>query len=198
MSTDAIFKEFPQIETNNLVLREMELSDAEAIFKIYADNDVTKYIDLETATDLAQAKFLVNRRVELFRSGQRIRWGIARKDDNIIIGSCGFTQWNKNSHRAEIGYELAKKHWRKGIMTEALETVIYFGFQRMELNRIEALVMLENIASMTLLEKLGFQEEGIFREYGYWKGKFHDLKMFSILKRDKLHSRVKQVSSLAD
>jgi len=198
MSTDAIFKEFPQIETNNLVLREMELSDAEAIFKIYADNDVTKYIDLETATDLAQAKFLVNRRVELFRSGQRIRWGIARKDDNIIIGSCGFTQWDKNFHRAVIGYELAKKHWRKGIMTEALEAVIYFGFQRMELNRIEALVMLENIASMTLLEKLGFQEEGILREYGYWKGKFHDLKMFSLLKRDKLQSKVKRVSSLAD
>ncbi len=194
MSTDAIFKEFPQIETNNLVLREMELSDAEAIFQIYADNDVTKYIDLETATDLAQAKFLVNRRVELFRSGQRIRWEIARKDDNIIIGSCGFTQWDKNFYRAEIGYELAKKHWRKGIMTEALEAVIYFGFQRMELNRIEALVMLENIASMTLLEKLGFQEEGILREYGYWKGKFHDLKMFSILKRDKRQSRVKRVS----
>ncbi len=105
MSTDAIFKEFPQIETNNLVLREMELSDAEAIFQIYADNDVTKYIDLETATDLAQAKFLVNRRVELFRSGQRIRWGIAKKDDNIIIGSCGFTQWDKNFYRAVIGYE---------------------------------------------------------------------------------------------
>lgn len=186
MSPDAIFNKFPQIETNNLVLREMELSDAEAIFQIYADNDVTKYIDMETATDLAQAKFLVNRRVELFRSGQRIRWGIARKDDNIIIGSCGFTQWNKNSHQAEIGYELAKKHWRKGIMTEALEAVIYFGFQRMELNRIEALVMLENIASITLLEKLGFREEGILREYGYWKGKFHDLKMFSLLKRDKL------------
>lgn len=188
MSADDIFKEFPQLETENLVLREMKPSDAEAIFQIYADNDVTTYIDLETATHLDQAKFIINRRAELFRSGQRVRWGIARKDDDIIIGSCGFTQWSKNSYRAEIGYELAKAHWCRGIMTEALEAVIQFGFQTMKLNRIEALVMLENIASMKLLEKLGFREEGILREYRYWKGKFHDLKMFSILRRDKPQS----------
>ena len=84
----------------------------------------------------------------------------------------------------EIGYELAKAHWRQGIMTEALFAVIEFGFQAIALNRIEAMVMLENTASFKLLQKLGFLEEGILREYGYWKGQFHDLRIFSLLKKD--------------
>jgi [ribosomal protein S5]-alanine N-acetyltransferase len=179
-----LFNEFPQLETENLILRQIQLSDAEAVFKIFSDASVTRYHDLDTATRLEQAQFLINRRADLFKSGQRIRWGIARKVDNIIIGSCGYNCWIKSSSRAEIGYELAKVHWRKGFMTEALRAIIDFGFQAMRLNRIEAMVMLENIASIKLLEKLGFEEEGILREYGYWKGNFHDLKLFSILKKN--------------
>lgn len=185
MNLDKVFSKFPQLETENLILREMKLSDAEALFQIFADDRVTQYHDLDTATHVDQAKFLINRRAELFKSGQRIRWGITKKDDDIVIGSCGYTQWIKNSYRAEIGYELAKAHWRKGIMTEALGAIIHFGFQNMGLNRIEALVMEKNIASIRLLEKLGFQAEGTLRDYGYWKGRFHDLKMFSRLKRDR-------------
>ncbi|NJP19736.1 MAG: GNAT family N-acetyltransferase, partial [Hydrococcus sp. CRU_1_1] len=59
-----------------------------------------------------------------------------------------------------------------------------WGFNFLELNRIEAMVMLENLASMKLLNKLGFSEEGILKEYGFWKGKFHDLRIFSLLKKD--------------
>ncbi|MBD1869082.1 GNAT family N-acetyltransferase [Leptolyngbya sp. FACHB-671] len=178
-----LFDKFPQLETENLILRQIQLSDAEAVFKIFSDASVTKYHDLDTATRLDQAQFLINRRAELFKSGQRIRWGIACKTNDVIIGSCGYSSWVKNSFRAEIGYELAKIHWQKGIMTEALRAMINFGFQEMGLNRIEARVMLENIASIRLLEKLGFEEEGILREHGYWKGSFHNLKLFSILKK---------------
>jgi len=175
--------EFPRLETENLVLRQIQLSDAEAVLKVFSDASVTKYHDLDAATRLEQAQFLINRRAELFKSGQRIRWGIARKIDDVIVGSCGYSSWVKNSFRAEVGYELARIHWRKGIMTEALRAIVNFGFKEMGLNRIEAMVMLENIASTRLLEKLGFEEEGILREYGYWKGSFHDLKLFSILKK---------------
>jgi ribosomal-protein-alanine N-acetyltransferase len=69
-------------------------------------------------------------------------------------------------------------------MTEALRSIIGWGFHSLKLNRIEAMVMIENIASIKLLEKSGFLEEGILREYGFWKGKFHDLRLFSLLKKD--------------
>lgn len=178
------FNEFPQLETQNLILRETKLSDAEAVFKIFSDEKVTKYHDLETATSIEQAKWLINRRAERYRQKQAIRWGIAKKKNNIIIGSCGFSI--KNSFLAELGYELASEHWQQGIMTEALQAILAWGFHQLDLNRIEAMVMQENIASLQLLKKLSFLEEGLLREYGFWKGKFHDLKIYSILKREYL------------
>jgi ribosomal-protein-alanine N-acetyltransferase len=182
MISDSAKSQFPQLETKNLILRASNLSDAEAIFQVFADEDVTKYHDLEPPTSIEQVKGLINRRSERFKSRQGIRWGIARKNDNVIIGSCGYGY--KSPFLGEIGYELAKAHWQQGIMTEALRAVIKFGFQAIGLNRIEAMVMLENTASIKLLQKLGFLEEGILREYGYWKGQFHDLRIFSLLKKD--------------
>lgn len=178
----AAFNNFPQLITENLILRETKLADAPAIFQIFADDEVTKYHDLETATNLEQVQFLIERRAERFKNQQGIRWGIARKEDNVIIGSCGYGI--KNSFQASIGYELAREYWRKGFMTEALRAIIQWGFYQLYLNRIEAFVMLENIASIKLLENLDFVEEGLLREYGFWKGQFHDLKIFSLLKRD--------------
>jgi ribosomal-protein-alanine N-acetyltransferase len=70
-------------------------------------------------------------------------------------------------------------------MTEALHSVIAYGFDHLRLNRIEAWVMPENRASSRVLEKLGFSSEGVLRERGFWKGTYHDLEMFSLLKRER-------------
>ena len=181
---------FPRLEVENLILREIKLSDAEAIYRIFSDQQVLKYHDIEAFKTIEQAKFLIYSLSESFREQEVIRWGIAKKEDNIIIGTCGYSGWNKNRLRAEIGYELSQAYWRQGIMKKALSAVIGYGFEKMQLNRIEATVMLPNIASMGLLRKLGFQEEGILRERGFWKGNFHDLKMFSLLKKDYISSRL--------
>jgi [ribosomal protein S5]-alanine N-acetyltransferase len=175
-------KPFPQLETSHLLLRQTQLSDAKAIFDILSDIEVTKYHDLSPPTSLSQVQWLINQRIERFHNHQSIRWGIARKANNVIIGSCGYRY--KSPFLAEVGYELARPYWRQGIMTEALNAILQFGFQTIGLNRIEAMVMLENTASSQLLKKLGFTEEGILREYGFWKGKFHDLRLFSLLQQD--------------
>jgi [ribosomal protein S5]-alanine N-acetyltransferase len=183
MNTCTAFDKFPYLETDRLILREIQLTDAEAIFRILADPDVTKYQDIATATSIEQAKRLIALRAERLRADQGIRWAIATKIANRLIGSCGFSY--KTPFQAEIGYELAKANWGRGLMTEALSAMIDFGFQQAELNRLEAMVMLENKASMRVLEKLGFIEEGILRQYGFWQGQFHDLKLFSLLKGDR-------------
>ena len=179
---------FPKLESESLILREIKLSDAEAIYRIFSDPRVLKYHDLEEFKNIEEAKCLIYSLSEGFREQEVIRWGIAKKRENIIIGTCGYSGWNKNRLRAEIGYELSQAHWRQGIMTKALSAVINYGFEIMQLNRIEATVMLPNIASIKLLHKLGFQEEGILRERGFWKGHFHDLKMFALLKKDYVSS----------
>ncbi len=178
-----LFDKFPQLETKNIILREIQLSDAEAVFQFFSDVDVLKYHDAEVFTSVERATRLINHWHDRFLSRQGIRWGIVRKNENIIIGTCGYRFWGKPLFCAEIGYELTKAYWRQGIMSDALKTIIKFGFES-QLNRIEATVMLENTASMKLLKKLGFIEEGVLREYGFWKEQFHDLKIFSLLKKD--------------
>jgi ribosomal-protein-alanine N-acetyltransferase len=87
----------------------------------------------------------------------------------------------------ELGYELHPDHWRKGLMTEALQAVLEFGFHggaTPVVHRMEALVDSRNTASIRLLEKLGFQMEGVRRHFGFWKGFYVDVLLFAMLNTD--------------
>ena len=112
------------------------------------------------------------------------RWIIVDKDTNQPIGTCGFHCWDRRNNTAEIGYDLWHECWGKGYMKEALTTVLESGFHNMGLNRINAFVTLENINSIKLLEKLGFKNEGIYRDKHLFRGKYYDHYTFSLLKRE--------------
>jgi ribosomal-protein-alanine N-acetyltransferase len=137
---------------------------------------------------LEPAEKIVEMRASMFGKGWGIRWGIVLKAQTVtVIGSCGYYNLNSGYHSAEIGYDLHPDYWRRGIMTEALAAAIAYGFGDgffFHLNRIEAVTYPEHTASTALLRKLGFQEEGIRREGGYWKNQYHDLRVFSLLRRD--------------
>jgi ribosomal-protein-alanine N-acetyltransferase len=161
----------------------MQLTDSNAVFRILADDEVTKYYDDTTFTDVSQATNQIEAWENGFKSRRCIRWGIARKD-NQVIGSCGYYGFHTWHMRASIGYELARPFWRHGLMTEALKAIINLGFEEMDLNRIDAVVLPENIASLKLLEKLGFENEGFLKEYENWGRKgYVDLCMLSLLRK---------------
>ncbi|MEO0566019.1 MAG: GNAT family protein, partial [Chloroflexota bacterium] len=102
-----------------------------------------------------------------------------------LIGTCGF-HLNVPSHRrAEVGYELSAAHWRQGIMSEALGAVLGYCFGTLDVHRVEADVTAGNDASAGLLRRMGFQQEGIWRDRVYGRGKFHDLWQFGLLATDK-------------
>lgn len=184
MSINSVFQSFPQLETRNLILRRMLATDSNAIFKIFADDEVTRHYDDATFTDIAQAINQIEAWETGFVNRRCIRWGITRKEEIDVIGSCGFYGTHPWHRRASIGYELARPNWRQGIMTEALDAIIDFGYGEMDLNRIDAVVMPNNIASIQLLGKLGFQSEGLLREYENWGSKgFVDLCMLSMLRK---------------
>lgn len=185
MLTNQAFHTFPQLETKNLLLRRIHPSDASALFKILADDEVTRFYDDDTFTDISQASGQIEAWENGFKNKGCIRWGITRKEAGKIIGSCGYYGFHTWYRRASIGYELARNYWRQGIMTEALSAIIDFGFGEMELNRIEAVVMPENTASIIMLQKLGFRKEGLLEEYEKWGSKgFVDLCMFAMLRKD--------------
>jgi [ribosomal protein S5]-alanine N-acetyltransferase len=176
------FDAFPEIETERLLLREIMPEDAPAVFAIFGDPAVTRYYDLDTYADISQAEELIDFFDESFELERAIRWGIERKADDQLMGTCGYV-WLRR-FRGEIGYDLAQAYWRQGYMAEALDAILEFGFDELELNRIEALTMVENRASAALLEKLGFCAEGILRQHDYFKGAFHDMRLFALLRQD--------------
>jgi [ribosomal protein S5]-alanine N-acetyltransferase len=181
MNTNVSFKSFPQLKTERLLLRSQTPEDAPAVFAVFSDPKVTEFHDLDTFTKLEEAFGVIERRTQRFEMGRGIRWGIARQQDNILIGSCGFT-WDTQAMSAEIGYELNSTYWRQGIMTEALQTILQFGFFECDLRFVTAEVMLNNIASKKLLFKLGFQSRGVLKQHGFWKGQYHDLEQFLLVR----------------
>jgi len=132
---------------------------------------VMRWFGNDPLTDLAGAERLV----QLFAGWRQLanpgtRWGITLKTDGTLIGTCGLFMWNRNWRNCVLGYELAPPAWGQGFMREALTRVIDWGFEQMELNRIEAQVHPHNAASLKTLAGLGFVEEGRLREVGYWGG----------------------------
>lgn len=179
---------FPTLRTKRLVLREFQPSDASAVFEIFSYEGVTRYHNVDTMTSPDQAEKIVANRMRLFSNQWGARWAIThREDGDTVIGSCGFYMANEEFRSAEIGFELHPGYWRQGLMSETLSAVLNLGYSErffFELNRVQALTYLENIASINLLKKFGFQPEGILREYGYWKDRFHNLRLFSLLRRE--------------
>lgn len=178
------FTTYPTLETERLILRKLSRFDAPAIYEIRNDYQVTKYNIGDAYTNLEQARVLINNIQSEFADRKTIRWGITVKPDDKVVGMVGFNYWDRQDHRTAIGFDLRQDKWRKGIMTEAVCEVIRFGFQNMKVNRIEADASIYNVGSITLLQKIGFIQEGIQREQYYEDGNYHDLALFALLKRD--------------
>jgi ribosomal-protein-alanine N-acetyltransferase len=176
---------FPRLETARLLLRELTADDVPALFALFADPLVTRYLGIEPFRQPEEAIWLVNMARELFQSRQGVRWAIApREHADQLIGTCGYNDWQQQDNCAELGYELARAYWRQGLMHEALAACLRFGFEMMRLNRVEAEVTVENTASARLLLRLGFQQEGVLRQRSYRKGAYHDLYILALLRYD--------------
>ena len=186
------FREFPQLETKHLILRQLKSSDTEAMFRYLSDPEVTRYLDTQPHQTLEQTRHLLNFLNSFFEQGQGFRWGIVQKSHNSagpVIGTCGYHAWVKTHRRAEIGYELARSWWGQGVMAEAISALLPFGFEEMGLNRVEAMVLIGNTASAHFLEKLNFQKEGLLKEYEFIQGKAQNVLLFSMLRKDFLSAK---------
>jgi len=179
-----IFTNLPSLETEKLILRKLLYSDKKDIFEYAKKSEVAKdVLWYPHQTEMDTLEFL-NTIYEEYRKNRPAPWGILLKENNKIIGTAGFVNCDEINHKAEIGYVLSKVYWGKGIMSEAVKEIIKFGFESLELNRIEARCNTSNIASGKLLEKIGFTYEGVLREQLVVKGKFKDMKIYSLLSKD--------------
>ncbi len=179
---DALYDCFPELHTPRLRLRELTQRDTEAVYRVGSDEAVMRYYDLDTFTSAAEAGRFIARQQNRFASRRGIRWGITRKEEDTILGWCGFVLIP--NERMELGYALAREAWRQGIMTEALQAVIPLIFAQTDLDRLEATVIVGNTASERLLDKIGFTAVGTMRACSFGRGQYHDLTMYSLLRQD--------------
>ncbi len=175
---------FSPLETRRLRLQPMTAEHTDFVFRHFSNPAVAQYLlDEPPVADYAQAQEIVQFYSD--PAGKTYnRWVILQKSDNQPVGTCGFHKWDQRYFRAEIGYDLDPNFWGRDYMTETLNAVIANGFEHMQLNRIEALVYVENHRSARLLQKLGFKQEGLLRDYFYLDSKFYDHYLFSLLQRD--------------
>lgn len=180
---------FPRIETDRLVLRELSPDDAAALFRNFSDAEVVKYI-MPPLTDIERASAMLREWADGYRAGKSLMWALTRKPGGGLLGTCGFEEFSWADRRGEVGYDIARTQWGKGLMSEAMRAVIYYGFSELDLNRIEAHTLLANARSVQLLRRLGFREEGTFRQRTQLGGGFWDQGFFALLRQDWQWSKV--------
>lgn len=174
---------FPLLVTARLELFQITAAHVKDIYSLFSDPLVLTYYNLAPFDKQEQADAIIDKLHAHYKNGQGIRWGIRFRHTTDLIGSAGFNNYSIH-HRACIGYDLKPAYWNQGIMTEALNTIIEYGFTALEVNRIEAEVMPGNKASIQVLQKCDFKKEGLLRDWSLINGQPTDMFMFSLLKTD--------------
>lgn len=176
-------KQFPVLQTERLLPRELKAEDEGAILALYSNPEVTRFCDVPTLSNRAQAQLLLQGFCNEFGRDTGLKWAITRKGAPRMIGLCG-VGWYGHNCSALLGYDLHQDYWNRGIMTEAVERVVRYTFEQAGVNRLTATTVLDNPASARVLQHNGFREEGILRDWAFWKGQFKDLRCFSRLRKD--------------
>jgi RimJ/RimL family protein N-acetyltransferase len=178
------WERLPTIDADRIRLRWISADDTDAFYAIYSNPEVMRYWSTPPLPDIDAARNLINEIHESWKRRAILKWGIALRSDDQLIGSITLFNLDFTHRRAEIGYALAREHWSHGYMNEALMAVLKYAFEVLELHRIEADVDPRNTASIKTVERLGFQREGYLRERWQVNGEIQDAFFYGLLKQE--------------
>jgi len=147
---------FPVLSTPRLKLRKLKISDNKDIFECTSDIKVTQYELWQVHKNLNETNLFIQSVLCRYDNGVFNDWAIELNHSKKIIGMIGFTSVNKFESSAEVGFDLNSKYWNNGYMTEALNAILTYGFNYMNLSKINAKTIAYNKRCMRVLEKCGF------------------------------------------
>src|SRR5690349_10151630 len=153
---------FPVLTTERLVLRALRPSDAERVFALRSDPQVMQHVNRPLARTMDDASALIDLITTTVAANDAVQWVITKQGDDTFIGLIGFWRMVKEDHRAELGYMLARDHWGRGLISEAIAAAVDCGFNTLGLHKVEAITRPANVASIRALEKNGFVREAHF------------------------------------
>lgn len=176
------------IETERLVLRRFEYSDNEAMLKYWiADEKIQSMYSEPVYTTKEEVKELLDKCIGSYEKEDYYRWAVTEKNSGECIGQIAYFLVDSKNHFAEIEYCIGADFQCRGYATEATKAVIGYGFDRMNLHKVQICTKTINKPSKRVIEKCGFTYEGTLRDYFYMDGEYVGRLYFSIL-RDEYES----------
>jgi len=178
-----VFSSLP-LRTDRLLLRPLRESDADALLGVFSDPKVMRFWGTVPWASRDEALERIARDARRLEEGTDLRLGLERLSDAAFLGTCTLFDFNAQCRRAEIGYCLTAAAWGQGYMHEALTSLIQYGFEQLDLNRIEADIDPRNETSARSLERLAFRREGLLRERWIVGSEVSDSALYGLLRAD--------------
>ena len=174
----------PTLQTDRLRLRPFADGDADDLFGMHSDAYVLRYWDAPPWTEPERAERFIEACRQMAEEGTGARVAVERLSDGAFLGWCSLTRWNPGFRSASMGYCFQEAAWGQGYATEAARALLQWGFDTLDLNRVQAETDTRNVASARVLEKVGFVREGTLREDCVVNGEVSDSWVFGLLRRD--------------
>ena len=174
-----------QLTTDRLTLREFTPADVPDVLAYQREPSYFRYYAWTDRTEADVREFLqmfFDWRAEEPR--RKFQFAITLSEGGQLVGSVGIRRKPENDWEADIGYELAPEHWRRGYATEAARAIVSFGFRELKVHRISSWCIAENTASVRVAERLGFKLEGRLRENDYFKDRWWDSLLYALLENE--------------
>ena len=179
-----VFREFPTIETERLILRQFSENDLDELYKQRTNKLVRKYVAKDLDPNKEFTLNMIKGVIQSFIDKTGLNWIIEHKETGKFMGSFGFWNIMLAHGRAEVGYSLNPEYWQQGYMTEVLEACLPVGFKKAGIHSAMACVNPENTGSIKVLEKVGFVKEAHHREDWFYNGAFYDTAVYGLLEKD--------------
>lgn len=179
-----LFSDLPLFETRRLLLRKITPEDLYDMYEYACEEKVSRFLLWSPHLNIAESRGHIEFLQKQYRKGCCTDWGVALKDSNKLIGTCGFAAVDTHNNKAEIGYVLSPHYWGQGYMREAVRAVMEIGFERLGLNRIEARILEGNTASEKLATDVGMKYEGTLRNALFIKGVYKTFSYYAITDSD--------------
>jgi len=176
--------ELESLETDRLLLKMINPEQFSLLFREYPKAEIMSLLGLSSKEEFVEEKMKSDKGYQTY-DRTILSFFLILKETNETIGRSGFHNWYLKHKRAEVGYVLYQDHHRqKGYMGEALEAIIEYGFKVMGLNQMEACISPDNMASLALVKKFGFSQEGYLRQHYIREGEILDSVIFSLLREE--------------
>jgi RimJ/RimL family protein N-acetyltransferase len=174
----------PMLDAPRVRLRQLMEADVDGLFAVFSDEAMMRYWSSPAMKDRSEAEALLARIQRQFAEQSGYQWGVERKEDGRLLGTCTIFHIHAKNRCGELGYALKSEHWKQGYMGEALNALLDYAFGPMNLRRLEADVDPRNANSLRILGKLGFQHEGLLRERWDVEGDIQDSVFLGLLDRE--------------